>query len=75
MIQRHLEHRSEIRSGADGLGIHFRDHGKDLDLKIENIVEQHIMPHFELTIIGSVEPNKNYSQKSRQIAESEEKVM
>ena len=64
MRQRHLGHRSEIRSGADGLGRHFRDHGKDLNLKNENIFEEHIMQHFELTIIGSVEPNKPYSQKN-----------
>ena len=64
MRQRHLGHRAEIRSGADGLGRHFRDHGKDLNLKNEQIFEEHIMQYFELTIIGSVEPNKNYSQKN-----------
>ena len=27
MRQRHLGHRSEIRQGSDGLGVHFRNHG------------------------------------------------
>ena len=44
---------------ADVLGRHFKDHGKDLDLKNENVFEQNIMKHFELTITGSVEPNNN----------------
>ena len=64
MRQRHLGHRAEIRSGADGLGKHFRDHGAGLDLKNETVFEEHIMQHFELTIIASVEPNKAYSQSN-----------
>ena len=62
MRKRHLGHRGEIRSGADGLGKHFLSHGNNLNLKNENIFEENIMKHFELTIIGSVEPNKPWTQ-------------
>ena len=64
MRQRHLGHRSEIRSGADGLGRHFKNHGAGLDLKNEKVFEDNIMQYFDLTIIGSVEPGKNYTQKN-----------
>ena len=33
MRERHYGHRSEIRSGADGLGKHFLEHGANLNLK------------------------------------------
>ena len=64
MRQRHLGHRAEIRAGADGLGRHFLEHGNGLDLKKEEIFENNVMKYFELSIIGSVEPNKNYSQQN-----------
>ena len=60
---RHLGHRTEIRSGADGLGRHFLDnHGQGLNLKNEDIFEQNVMQHFTLTIIASVEPGKPWTQ-------------
>ena len=63
MRARHLGHRSEIRSGADGLGRHFLDkHGQGIDLKIENSFEEQIMKYFILTIIASVEPGKPWTQ-------------
>ena len=58
MRARHLGHRSEIRSGADGLGRHF-----DINLKDDTIFEENIMRHFELTIIASVEPGQPWTQK------------
>ena len=63
MRARHLGHRSEIRSGADGLGRHFLQHGQGLNLKDDTIFEENIMRHFELTIIASVEPGQPWTQK------------
>ena len=64
MRLRQLGHRSEIRSGADGLGKHFLDnHGQGLDLKQEDIFEDRIMQYFTLTIIASVERGKPWSKK------------
>ena len=58
MRRRHLGHRSEIRSGADGVGRHFlENHGQGLNLREENTFEEMVMKHFKLTIIGSVQPN------------------
>ena len=63
MRARHLGHRSEIRSGADGLGRHFLDkHGQGIDLKQETVFEENVMKYFSLTIIASVEPGKPWSQ-------------
>ena len=62
MRARHLGHRSEIWSGADGLGRHFLNHGNGFDLKSDNMFEEKVMQHFELTIIASVEPNKPWTQ-------------
>ena len=64
MRARHLGHRSEIRSGADGLGRHFLDnHGQGLNLKSEEIFEQNVMKYFELTIIASVEPGHPWTNR------------
>jgi hypothetical protein len=71
MRKRHLGHRSEIRSGADGLGRHFQQHGAGLDLKREEIFEQHVMKHFKLTVIASVEPGRTYSQHNLDRLEGE----
>ena len=63
MRARHLGHRSEIRSGADGLGRHFLEHhGQGLDLKKESIFEEKIMQYLTLTIIASVEPGQPWTQ-------------
>ena len=62
MRKRHLGHRSEIRSGADGLGKHFLSHGLNLNLKDEETFEENVMKYFELTIIASVEPGKPWTQ-------------
>ena len=64
MRRRHLGHRSEIRSGADGLGKHFLSHGQNLNLKNERIFEENVMKYFELTIIASVEPGQPWSQQN-----------
>lgn len=64
MRARHLGHRAEIRSGADGLGRHFLEkHGQGLNLKNEEVFEENIMKYFKLTIIASVEPGKPWTQK------------
>ena len=62
MRERHWGHRSEIRSGADGLGRHFLSHGENLNLKNEKIFEENVMQHFELTIIASVQPGQPWTQ-------------
>ena len=64
MRKRHLGHRAEIRAGSDGLGRHFKELGVGLNLKNEEVFESQIMKHFELTMIGSVEPGKSYSQNN-----------
>ena len=64
MRKRHLGHRAEIRLGSDGLGRHFKELGVGLNLKNEEVFESQIMKHFELTMIGSVEPGKSYSQNN-----------
>ena len=64
MRARHLGHRSEIRSGADGIGRHFLDnHGQGLNLKNEDIFEENVMKHFQLTIIASAEPGQPWTNK------------
>ena len=64
MRKRHLGHRAEIRSGADGLGKHFLSHGLNLNLKNDMIFEEQVMKHFQLTIIASVEPSKPWTQQN-----------
>ena len=60
---RHIGHRSEIRTGADGIGRHFLEkHGQGLDLKNEKIFEDNVMKCLTLTIIASVEPNKPWTK-------------
>ena len=52
MRARHIGHRSEIRTGADGLGRHFLEkHGQGINLKNENLFEENVMKHFKLTIV------------------------
>jgi hypothetical protein len=43
MRERHWGHRSEIRSGADGLGRLFLSHRDNLNLKNEKIFEENVM--------------------------------
>ena len=63
MRARHIGHRSEIRTGADGLGRHFLEkHGQGINLKNENLYEENVMKHFKLTIVASVEPAKPWTQ-------------
>ena len=62
MRERHWGHRSEIRSGADGLGKHFLGHGVNLNLKNEKIFEESVMRHFDLTVIASVQPGQPWTQ-------------
>jgi hypothetical protein len=62
MRARHLGHRGEIRSGADGLGRHFLAHGQGFDLKSDEVFEDKVMKYFHLTIIASVEANKPWTQ-------------
>ena len=62
MRKRHLGHRADIRAGADGLGEHFLSkHGVGKDLKNENVFENEVMKHFNLTIIASVEPGQPWT--------------
>ena len=58
MCQRHRNHRSEVKSAADGVGEHFHSHLVDMgyDPKADKNIEK-IMPHFNLTIIASVNPD------------------
>ena len=64
MRKRHLGHRAEIRSGADGLGKRFLSHSQNSNLKDDKIFEEKIMQHFQLTIIASVEPGKPWTQEN-----------
>ena len=43
MRARHLGHRGEIRSGADGLGRHFMAHGQGFDLKSDEVFGDKVM--------------------------------
>ena len=59
MWARHIGHRSEIRSGADGLGRHFLDkHSQGFDMKQEHLFEERVMKNLSLTIISSVDTGK-----------------
>ena len=71
MRKRQIGHISEIRSGADGLGRNFQQHGAGLDLKREDSFEEYVMKHFELAVIASVEPGKTYSQQNLERLEGE----
>ena len=64
MRKRHYGHRAEIRGKVDGLGEHFYKHAeqKNLDLRIPNQMEK-LMDNFDLTIVGSVEAGKPWSQR------------
>ena len=63
MRARHLGHRSEIRTGADGLGRHFLEqHGQGLNLKSSDIFEENVMRYFSLIVIASVELGKPWTQ-------------
>ena len=46
-------------------------YGAGLDLKNEIVFEEHIMQHFELTILASVEPKKAYSQSNHERLEGD----
>ena len=62
MRARHLGHRGEIWSWAEGLGRHFLAHGQGFDLKSDEVFEDKVMKYFHLTIIASVEANKPWTQ-------------
>ena len=62
MRERHWGHRSEIMSGADGLGRHLLSHGENSNLKNEKIFKENVMQHFELTIIASVQSGQPRTQ-------------
>ena len=62
MRARHIGHRSEIRTGADGLERHFLEkHGQSINLKNENLFEENVMKHFKLTIVASVKQAKPWT--------------
>ena len=65
MRARHLGHRGEVRSGADGLGRHFLEHGNGSDLKLDHIFEDKVMKHFNMTIIASVKPGNPWTGRFR----------
>ena len=74
MWARHIGHRSEIRSGADGLGRHFLDkHSQGFDMKQEHLFEERVMKNFSLTIIASVEPGTGtrWSQRRLDVLEGQ----
>ena len=58
MAERHRNHRAEVKSAADGLGAHFHQHLLDrgVDPRADKNIEL-IVPYFDLTIIGSVNPD------------------
>ena len=58
MAERHRNHRSEVKTAADGLGAHFHQHLRDMgfDPKADKNIDR-IVPHFDLVIIGSVNPD------------------
>ena len=54
---------SEIQTLADGLGRNFLvKHGQWNNLKNENLFEEHVMKHFKLTTVASVERAKPCTQ-------------
>ena len=56
MVERHYGHRSEVRTGADGLGRHYLDvHGAGLDLSGKPGLAI-CLENFHLQIIASVRP-------------------
>ena len=65
MAYRHAWHRDEIKRSTDGIGEHFHQHSisLNLNLKIEKDMES-IMEAFDLTIIGSVQPDQPWSARA-----------
>ena len=55
--ERHYGHRAEIKRREEGHGEHFHQHAVDLGVSVETIME-----NFDLTIIGSVEPDQPWSK-------------
>ena len=55
MAERHRNHRSEVKTAADGLGAHFHQQLLDrgVDPKADKNIEL-IVPYFDLVIVGSV---------------------
>ena len=63
MRKRHYGHRDEIKRKSDGIGEHFNAHSVELglDLKVGSEMDQ-LMKSFHLTVVGSVEPGKPWTQ-------------
>ena len=64
LAERHRNHRSEIRTAADGLGAHFHAHLVDMGLnpRVDNNIEN-IVPYLQLAIIASVNPDSPGAQE------------
>ena len=58
LAERHQNHRSEVKSAANGLGAHFHQHLLDMgfDPKVNRNIEK-IVPYFDLVIVISVNPD------------------
>ena len=65
LAERHRNHRTEIRTAADGLGEHFHGHlvdmGFDPRADVKNI--EKVVPFLDLAIIASVNPNTPGAQE------------
>ena len=57
MQKRHYGHRSEIKRCEEGMGAHFYNHAADMGLNLTSQMDD-IMKFCQLTIVGSVEPDK-----------------
>ena len=70
MRERHYGHRSEVKRCEDGVGAHFYQHASDLNLNLAQDLES-IMKYFNVTIIGSVEPDMPWSRSRLDRLESD----
>ena len=70
MRERHYGHRNEVKKNEEGHGAHFYKHAIDMGLDIEKDLDV-IMKHFQLTIIGSVEPNQPWTRSRLNRLESD----
>ena len=72
MRRRHYGHRDEIKRRSDGIGEHFNDHAIQLglDLKKSRDMEE-LMKSFKLTIVGSVQSGKPWTQDRLDSLESD----
>ena len=58
--KRHYGHRSEIKRCEEGIGAHFYNHASDMGLNLTSQMDD--LKFCQLTIVGSVEPDKPASR-------------